>query len=170
MKDELQVVVKRPLTEIEAEVRKLHNVNGPLAEVTVDSDFLILVFGPQSEGQHLRTDSPTRGRADSVSVQSGQSKQPRRRRRRARRRRIHTRGWSVCAKFTNSRGQRCNIYKPFYDAIKGQKLTRREASMMVREIMRKNGNSNPAPASVDYFVDNTFEFIKSERSGRVESG
>lgn len=79
---------------------------------------------------------------------------------------MKTRGWDVVAKFENSRGQSCTVYRPFYDALVSGKLKRRDAYSAVREILISNGN-DPKPSSIEYFLNNTLEYI--QRRGIVGS-
>src|SRR3990170_6859666 len=117
MKDEVQTVVRRPLAVLEEEIRKTHGITAPLADVSVDDTFLTLVFSGLKSESGNQTSRLVDGGADLVQRQraSGPS---RRRRRRRKRNRIRTAGWEVIAKSTNSKGLRCNIYKPLYEALK----------------------------------------------------
>jgi len=84
---------------------------------------------------------------------------------------MKTRGWDVVAKFVNSRGQSCTIYRPFYDTLSSRKFKPREAYSAVRDILVSNGN-NPKPSSVEYFLNNTLEYVgrKSESSSPALTG
>jgi len=72
---------------------------------------------------------------------------------------VKTRGWRVVDRITNSQGLRANIYEPFVVALRGEKGTRTEQRAIVREIMERNRNS-PTSDSVDYYLDNTLEYLR----------
>lgn len=91
---------------------------------------------------------------------------PRSRRRRRKRNRIKTRSWRVIAKITNSKGLVANVYEPLVSAIEGRGIPRSEQRKIVRQLLIENGNS-PSPDSVDYFLDNTLEYL-SGKAQRIE--
>ncbi len=164
MKDEVQTVVRRPLAILEAEIRKTHGILAPLTDVSVDNTFLTFVFsGPKSDAGLQASPLYTGGRRDIVQRERA-SVPSRQRRRRRKRNRIRTAGWEVLAKFTNSKGLRCNIYKPFYEALRNREVGRREASLVALDIIKRNHNPNPSSASVEYFLDNTLEYLKAEQN------
>lgn len=94
------------------------------------------------------------------------ARHPRSRRRRRKRNRIKTRGWQVVARITNSRGLVANVYKPLVTAIQGREIARSEQRKIVRQVLIENGNS-PSAESVDYFLENTLEFL-SGKAQRIE--
>lgn len=158
--EQIQVVVRKPLSDIEDEIRRKYRVQGGLADVAIEQDALVLTFQGIPQNSASKTVPPstnsTSNSAEKVSV--------RRRRKHRVRNRMKTRGWDVVAKFVNSRGQTCTIYRPFYDALASQKLKRREAYSIVRDVLVSNGNS-PRPASIDYFLSNTLEYIHRQSLG-----
>ena len=72
------------------------------------------------------------------------------------------------AKFVNSRGQRTTIYRPILDAIAGKGLSRRKAHAAVRAILVANGNS-PKPTTVEYFLQNTLEYVAQQSARNVST-
>ena len=90
------------------------------------------------------------------------SKNPHRKRRAHRRRnRMRTRGWDIIARITNSKGQHCAIYKPFVEALQKPNLTIGEQKRLVEGILRSNRNK-PSEVSVQYFLENTIEYLQSQ--------
>lgn len=75
---------------------------------------------------------------------------------------MKTRGWEVVARITNSKGQYCAIYKPFVEALQDQKLTIDEQRKLVETVLKTNRN-RPAEASIEYFLDNTLEYLRKQR-------
>ena len=147
---------------VEEEIRRIHGIKTPLADVSVDDTFLTFVFAG-SKSEPLGP-SKLRGSPHDDLVELERTSEPHAQRRRRRKRsRIRTAGWEVIAKFTNSKGLRCNIYKPIYEALSNPDLGEREAALAVREVIKKNRNPNPASASVQYFLQNTLEYISSQR-------
>ena len=74
---------------------------------------------------------------------------------------MRTRGWAIVEKMTNSHGQTVTIYKPFVEALRGVKQTRRQMERTVAEVLKQNGN-NPGPDSVRYYLENTIEYLAKE--------
>lgn len=151
-------MVRKPLADIEAEIRRKFHVRTGLSDVAIEQDALVFTFEgiPHAAGSASDKSPPEPGSPAPETV-------PVRRRRKHRvRNRMKTRGWDVLAKFQNSRGQSCTIYKPFYDALSSRELKAREAYSTVRRILVSNGNS-PRPSSVEYFLRNTLEFIQAQR-------
>jgi hypothetical protein len=72
---------------------------------------------------------------------------------------MKTRGWQVVARTTNSKGQKCSIYKPFVDALKNTELPLDERKKIVEGILRSNRN-RPSEESIQYFLENTLEYLK----------
>lgn len=167
--DEIRIVVRRPLAEIEREVRANARVVGSLIDVSIEKDALVFAFAPADSGEVLvapgQTPRPPKGY---LSDTPHSVERIRRRRKRRVRRRTKTRGWPIVAKFTNSRGQSCAVYAPMFDALSSDRLSRREAFGVIREILESNGN-DPSRSSVDYYLQNTLEYIaktKGERSSK----
>lgn len=160
------LVIKRPLSAIEGEVRRKYSITTPLLEVAVEHDALVLTF----QGMTLPTpiDSPRSlplAKGPSPALQSNLPRIRKRAKRRVRNR-MKTRGWTAMGKFLNSRGQVCTVYRPIVDALKGKKLRRSEAYTAVRQLLVANGN-DPGPSSVEYFLANHLEYL--EKQNRSES-
>ena len=165
MKDEVQLIVRRPLAVLEGEIRKAHGISAPLADVSVDDTFITFVFsGSKTDSEAQGSAAEMNGSPDIVQRGRTPSEGRRRRRRKRKRVRIRTSGWEVVTKMTNSQGLRCNIYRPLYEALKGRKIGKREAAITVHDIIRKNGNPNPSAASVEYFLNNTLEYIAAQEA------
>lgn len=75
---------------------------------------------------------------------------------------MKTKGWEVVARITNSKGQYCAIYKPFVEALQDPKLTIEEQKKIVEAVLKTNRN-RPAEASIQYFLDNTLEYLQKQR-------
>ena len=71
---------------------------------------------------------------------------------------MKTREWEI-GRITNSKGQKCSIYKPFVDALQNPNLTNEEQKKVVEEILRSNRN-RPSETSIQYFLENTLEYLK----------
>lgn len=162
--DEIHIVVRKALSDIEQDLRRKYSVKTPLLDVAIEKDVVVFTFSGRSEG---RADELTLAASTPTSVSTAETRSPSQRSRRRRKRRVRsrtkTRGWEIVDKFENSKGLNCTIYKPFYDSLKGKKLRRREAQAVVRQIILSNG-STPKPATVDYYLDNTLEFLAKENS------
>jgi hypothetical protein len=78
---------------------------------------------------------------------------------------MRTRGWSVVDQVTNKYGQKANIYQPFVDALKDTSIPRAEQRSVVSKILRSNGNT-PSADSVDYFLENTLEYLRGQAATR----
>ena len=75
---------------------------------------------------------------------------------------MKTRGWEVVARITNSKGQKCAIYKPFVDALQDTKLSVEDQKKLVKRILRANRNK-PSESSIQYFHENTLEYLEKKR-------
>jgi hypothetical protein len=106
-----------------------------------------------------------RAQTSSLPVQTATRPQ-RARRRRRRRNRIKTRGWKVVAKIRNSKGLVANVYEPMVQALEGRQVVRSEQRRVVRQLIVSNGN-DPSEESVDYFLDNTLEYLAQKQSGEL---
>jgi len=150
MQDEIFTVVKIRLSEIEQMVRSKHNLPEVLTDVQVEGDSLVLYFrekqNPESTGESVKTQLATGTR---------------KRRARRKRNRMKTRGWKVISRMTNSKGQKCSIYEPFVAALK-QPLPDADQKLLVAKILKSNGN-RPSEASIEYFLENTLEYLKMQR-------
>jgi hypothetical protein len=156
--EQVHIVVRKPLADIEEEIRRKYDVRSALADVAIEQEALVFTFDghPRSEDRSAVSRSVTKQEPIAGPV-------IRKRRKHRIRNRMKTRGWDVVAKFANSRGQSCTIYRPFYDALSSQKLKKREAFAAVRDILKANGN-NPKPSSIEYFLENTLEYLASKSS------
>lgn len=145
------------MADIEAEVRRRFAVKTPLLDASLEPDALVLTFagsiGKPVAGLKPRDSAP-------VSDEAVEGRTVKRRKKHRVRQRTKTRGWDVVGKFVNSRGQSCTIYRPFVEKLSGANLKRREAYSLVRQIIVDNGN-NPKPATVEYFLRNTLEYLES---------
>lgn len=165
-REQVRIVVSKPLGDLEAELRRRYKLKQPLVGVSIDRESVVFTFG--EVGGRTSFDE---GTAD-PAFSSGRlaAYRPRRRRKRRVRNRTKTRGWDVVAKIRNQRGQTCTIYRPFLDALADEQLTRREAYAQVRKIITANGN-DPNPSTVDYFLENTLEYLHRTRSEpKIEVG
>jgi hypothetical protein len=158
MPEEVITVVKIPLWEIEKEVRVKHSLPSKLTDARIEGDVLILSF---------MEDLTTVKEKPPVYPQFNQRK----RRVRKKRNRMKTRGWAVVGRITNSKGQKCSIYKPFVDALENhQQLTAEEQRQKVEAILRANKNK-PSEESIQYFLGNTLEYLQNSVSVvKVKSG
>lgn len=155
--DELRVVVRKSLGDLVAEVRQKYQIRATLVETVLEPDAIVLTFSDTTK-KGAPVDSGGIATPAPLDYATGRA---RRRRRRLRTRiRTKTKGWDVVAKFVNSRKQSCTIYRPFYDALAAADFKRRDAYSTVRRILLENGN-NPKPATVEYFLRNTLEYIES---------
>lgn len=166
---EVTTIVKVPLSRIASELKDSHSIRLELASAAIEDGCLVLTFsangsaviGPTTR-QSLRlaeTNQMPRG-TSVISHKLAQPMKPRRRRL-SRRNRMKTRGWNIVAKITNSKGQAVAIYEPFVLALRGKKLRRRELAKLVSETLVANGN-RPGPASVEYYLSNTLEYLAKE--------
>ncbi len=165
--EEVGVVVRVPLSQIETELREKHAITLPRIGVSLEGEQVVFHFGSPSAlagigaPRDSRSPSATRQPFPAEFSVEGDSdlRTPRpRKRRKARRNRMKTRGWGIAAKMTNSKGQTVTIYEPFVEALKDKSLTRREREAAVTRILRDNGN-RPGPVSVDYYLSNTLEYL-----------
>jgi hypothetical protein len=150
MPEEVMTVVKIPIAEIEETVRAKHVLPKLLVDVRVEEDVLVLCFSDESKSEEdsQLPNSPVR----------------KRRRTHRRRNRMKTRGWETVARITNSKGQKCTVYKPFVDALRDPKLTAEEQEAAVMRILKSNRNK-PSETSVQYFLQNTLEYLHSQAQG-----
>jgi hypothetical protein len=149
MPEEVLTLVRIPIIEIEKWIKSKHNLPKVLTDFRIDGDALVLYFSEEP--------------IFDKQVVSPASKKSKLRRRRSyrKRNRMKTRGWQVVGRITNSRGQKCTIYKPFVDALENSKLTPEEQKKLVEKILRSNRN-RPSEASIQYFLENTLEYLQHE--------
>jgi hypothetical protein len=148
MPEEILTIVKIPLSEIAESLRNKHDLPSKITDARIEGDTLILTFAPGDEVPETVV----------LSNQVSPSRSVGRKRRRAKRNRMKTRGWAVVDRITNSKGQQCTIYKPFVDALQNRELTKAEQRKKVESILKANRN-RPSDESVNYFLDNTLEYL-----------
>jgi len=153
MTEQVITVVKIPIAEIEEWIRARHDLPSVLTDFRIEENSLVLCFHEEEISE--------------MDVHSQSPKIPTRRRARKKRNRMKTRGWEVVARVTNSKGQYCAIYKPFVEALKDPKLTVEEQKKAVEGILKSNRN-RPSEASVQYFLENTLEYL--QKQGAVSTG
>jgi hypothetical protein len=152
MPEEVKTIVRIPLEEIEESVRSKHVLPKLLAEVHIEESFLVLTFVDELNMNNEITEP---------ALQEAGKK---RRRSRKKRNRMKTRGWDVVARITNSKEQKCTIYKPFVDALSNSKLTNQEQKKQVEQILKSNRN-RPSEDSIQYFLENTLEYLRQKKGG-----
>jgi len=123
-----------------------------MVDVRIEADALLLYFADKADSS-FGTDTPFSS--------PKRPEQKRRRRARHRRNRMKTRGWDIVGRMVNRRGQACTVYKPFVDAL-NHSLSTEEQKATVARILRSNGN-RPSHASVNYFLENTLEYLKGRK-------
>jgi hypothetical protein len=151
MPEEVFTLVKIPITEIEEWIRAKHVLPKFLTNFSIEGDALVLYFRKESDSEK-QSNFPL---ANNLI--------PRRRRAHRRRNRMRTRGWQVVARMTNSKGQKCAIYKPFVDALQDRSLTSEEQKKLVEKILRSNRN-RPSETTIQYFLENTMEYLQNQES------
>lgn len=143
---ELEHTVKKPLTEIESEIRKKLNITSPRTDAYIKDDQLVLVFGGEATiKQELLTSTP--------SVIRGK------RRKKGKRNRMKTRGWEIVGTVLTENGLKANVYRPFIDALKEPNLSITEMKKRVKEILEKNRNK-PQENNIAYFLENSLKYLK----------
>jgi len=152
MREEVLTVVKIPISDIEQTIRVNHVLPKLLVEVRIDEGTLILSFSdePKAEEDFDSFDGVSR----------------KRRRAHRRRNRMKTRNWEIVARITNSKGQKCSIYRPFVDALRDSSLGVEEQKAIVARILRSNRNK-PSEESVRYFLENTLEYLRGQMTRTV---
>jgi len=149
MVEQVITLVKIPIKEIEEWIRTKHFLPSVLSEFRLEENILVLYFH-EEEMEELESNA-------------GLPKtHTRKRRARRKRNRMKTRGWKVVARLTNSKGQKCAIYKPFVDALQDTKLTVEDQKKVVKRILRSNRN-RPSESSIQYFLENTLEYLQKKR-------
>jgi hypothetical protein len=157
MGEQVLTLVKIPIAEIEEWIRARHVLPSVLADFRIEEDKLILYFSQEGT---FKTDSDIHGVKSST----------RKRRAHRKRNRMRTRGWEVVARIMNSKGQECAIYKPFADALQDPNIPPEEQKKIAERILRSNRN-RPSESSVNYFLENTLEYLRKgqEKHGAIES-
>lgn len=182
MKEEISTVVRIPLSCVEKDIRERFSITLDLLSVSLEKDAVILRFGsqavpPSDQAEHEEKSSESSSQAVTEShfaeikssTASGThmieiSPRERRRRRPSKRNRMKTRGWKIVTKMINSKGQTVRIYEPFVQALRGKRMSRRQMERAVAAVLRENGN-RPGPASIDYYLSNTLEYLAKEGNG-----
>ena len=149
MQEEVITIVKIPIAEIEQTVRAKHVLPKLLVDARIEEDTLILCFSEESKSECRE------------ALLSQDNLAHKRRRAHRKRNRMKTRGWEIVDRITNSKGQKCAIYKPFVDALSKPDLTIEEQKAAVTKILRSNRN-RPSEESVRYFLENTLEYSQSQ--------
>lgn len=129
-------------------IRTKHALPSVLKEFRVEEETLVLCFAEDEESQREQDSLP--------------KNHARKRRARRRRNRMKTRGWDVVARITNFKGQYCAIYKPFVEALQDPNLTIEQQRKAVETVLKSNRN-RPAAVSIQYFLDNTLEYLQKQR-------
>ena len=150
MRGEVLTLVRIPLSDVEKSVRSTHKVPEVLTDVKIEADSLVLYFRDKPTTEDLQGPVDTTG--------PGTKK---RRRAHRKRNRMRTRGWEVVARIRNSKGQQSAIYEPFVNGL-STPLSEAEQKLAVAKILRSNGN-RPSEASIQYFLENTLEYLKMRR-------
>lgn len=170
--EEVQIVVRRGLASLEKEIRKKHKITGTRVDCRIEDDEIIFIFSagneqmPSNIAKHKKgSKSRPVNRAGVMHPTSTATISIKKRRKKVKRRRMRTRSWKVIASFTNSFGQKARVYEPFVEVLQNEGLSQREQKMAVEKILRSNKN-NPTEDSVDYFLNNTLEYLKSIENNR----
>jgi hypothetical protein len=155
MPAEVLTIVKIPLSEIAESVRQKHMLPSKLTGAIIEGENLVLSFSEEEQTTLEKEESPL--------ILPVVQNPHRKRRPRKKRNRMKTRGWSVVARITNSKGQKCSIYKPFVDALQNPQLAAEEQRRKVESILKANRNK-PSEQSINYFLENTLEYLQSVRN------
>lgn len=154
MPEQVVTLVRLPIKEAVEMLRKKHHISEAFSEVRLEDEFLAFYFvRPSVSAEILETE------AGVETVSTLVNPAPRKRKARKRRNRMKTRGWAVVGKIVNRQGQTAMIYKPFVDALSSPGMSRREQLSVVEQILRKNRN-RPSEASIEYFLNNSLEYLK----------
>ncbi|SRR6266571_5804489 len=159
MPDHIATVVRVPLEEIVQAIKQRNHITDPFDEVRVEDDCLTFYFSRERGGPAVVL-TPAISRIERVSVEELPTPKRSRRRARKRRNRMKTRGWDVVTKIVTPKGQTAVVYKPFVEALSEPGLSVREKRSRVQGILRANSNK-PSPGSVDYFLENTLQYLAS---------
>ena len=168
MENNLLYLISVKIDEIARELAKRNSVDASFVEARLEGDTLSIYLKPHDRG------APARLAEEAIaSTQSSPGatveflKAPRAPSDMRLRNRMKTRGWNVVGKITNKYGMKSNVYHPFVEALRDVNISRAEQRSIVAKILRSNGN-NPAPLSVEYFLDNTLEYLAQEKAGRTQ--
>jgi hypothetical protein len=147
MGEQILTLVKIPISDVVDWIRTKHALPSVLKEFRVEEETLVLCF-VEDESQREQDSLP--------------KNYARKRRARRKRNRMKTRGWDVVARITNSKGQYCAIYKPFVEALQDPNLAIEQQRKAVEAVLKSNRN-RPAAVSIQYFLDNTLEYLQKQR-------
>lgn len=150
MTEEMQIILKKPLVEIENELKRKYRIVAKCLGVRIEDESLVFTFEFDDTFNRVASD-------DKKTIKQKPKSKPKRNR-------MKTRGWRVIGKFENSLGQTVNIYEPFVEALRNKELSRPEQERIAKKILESNGN-NPSRSSTEYFLNNTLEYLKSLESG-----
>lgn len=150
MTEEMQIILKKPLVEIENELKRKHRFAAKCLGVRIENESLVFTFEFD--------DTFNRATSDDKKTKKQRTRS------KSKRNRMKTRGWKVTAKFENSYGQIVNIYEPFVEALRNRELSKSEQERITKKILESNGN-NPLKSSIEYFLNNTLEYLKNLESG-----
>jgi hypothetical protein len=153
-------LVKVPVEEIVEWLKTNHNLPSTLEKYCLEDNNLVLYFGG-NESSNETLSTPDKNINDTPASSGGKH-----RRAQKKRNRMRTRGWDVIARITNSKGQKCAIYKPFFEALSDQTLSSEQQKKKVESILKANRN-RPSEESIHYFLDNTLEFLNTPKQQEV---
>lgn len=154
MTAEVITLVKIPITEIEEWTRTKYTLPKALVDFRIEENDLLLYFNDGERQERFVRKSSTRTR---------------KRRARRKRNRMKTRGWEIVARITNSKGQKCSIYRPFVEALRNPHLPSNKQKEQVEKILKSNRN-RPSEASIQYFLENTIEYLKQDTDSHASGG
>jgi len=143
-------IIKIPFAEIEAWLREKYSLPSILNDVRLEEKLLVFSF-IENEAPLIPVIS------DENRKTSVKRKSPKKRNR------MKTRGWLSVARITNSKGQKCTIYKPFVDALEKPNISYEEKKQLVEKILRANKNK-PSEESILYYLENTLEYLKGGKT------
>jgi hypothetical protein len=158
-------LVKIPVSEISASLKKKHNLADAFSDVRIEGDCIVFYFSKNSEQANYANPDVKMSEVESERIETVVKLQ-RKRRAKKKRNRMKTSGWSVVAKIQNSLGQTCIIYRPFVDALK-EKIPRTQQRKLVEQILRSKGNK-PSEASINYFMENTLQYLQMKEKSEVK--
>jgi hypothetical protein len=146
-------LVKIPISEIEEWIRTKHDLPPLLMDFRIEEKSLILSFREEEISEKIE------GKLTVVNS--------RRKRSYRKRNRMKTRGWEMVARITNSKGQKCTVYRPFVEALQDPGLPIEEQKKIVERILKANRN-RPSEESILYFLGNTLEYLQKQREQSQE--
>ena len=149
-------VFRIPVDELRLLLRSQYGVDLTGVEPYLDGDSI--VFAMRLQG------ATKQGVKSNAIKETVETMTPRIRRRRRKRNRMRTRGWNVVGKIKNSYGLTANVYGPLVEELRGREIVRSEQRKIVRQLLISNGNE-PSNDSVDYFLDNTLEYLAQQSEG-----